>query len=149
MALVPKGQSGGKRPGTFQKGHVGNPGGKQPGTKHRTTRLVEEIMENGTKSIIDKMVALGQGGDVAAARLILERVLPPRRSRPVEFDLPAGSDPVAAIGSVLAGVSAGTLSPDEGASIVGMLEAQRRMIETSQLEERIAKLEATLAERAR
>ena len=36
----------------------------------------------------------------------------------------------------------GTLTPEEGASVTAVLEAQRRIIETTELERRLAALEA-------
>ena len=132
----------------FTKGQSGNPSGKPKGATHRTTRLIEELMEKGTRSVVETMLNLAKKGDVGAGRLILERVLPARRTPRVEFALPEG-DPVAAISAVLGAVAAGNLTPDEGTSITAMLEARRRMVETAVLEERLDAVEKVLAERVR
>jgi hypothetical protein len=47
----------------------------------------------------------------------------------------------AAIGTVLAAVTDGTISPSEGATLANLLEAQRKGIETSQVEDRIRAVE--------
>ncbi len=39
-------------------------------------------------------------------------------------------------------VAAGEITPDEGQAVAAVLETQRRAIETSQLEQRLAALEA-------
>jgi hypothetical protein len=49
--------------------------------------------------------------------------------------------------AVVAAVAGGTLTPEEAASISAVLEAQRRAVETAQLEQRIAALEAARGER--
>jgi hypothetical protein len=62
----------------------------------------------------------------------------------VLLDLPAiltPSDIVATLGAVAGAVSAGEISPEEGAAVAGVLEAQRRAAETADLEARIAQLE--------
>ncbi len=48
---------------------------------------------------------------------------------------------------VVAAIADGTLTPEEAASISAVLEAQRRAVETAELEQRIAVLEATRGER--
>jgi hypothetical protein len=85
-----------------------------------------------------------------ALRLVLERVAPLRRGRPVRFDLPAGGveragDVSAALGAVLEATAEGALTPDEAATIAGVLEAKRKAIETVEIEARLAALEAAAA----
>ena len=80
-----------------------------------------------------------------ALRLCLERILPPRKERPVEIELPSLSgakDAVAASASLLAAVAAGEIAPGE-ASVVGrLLELHLRAVEAHDLEIRLAALEA-------
>ena len=45
--------------------------------------------------------------------------------------------------AVLEAVSAGSITPLEGATIMGLVESYRRTLETSELEQRIATLETT------
>ena len=81
---------------------------------------------------------------MSAARLVLDRVLPPRKGGTVRFDLPAVSTPadvLAALGAVLAAVGRGELTPDEGCIIASLLETKRKALETVELEGRVAALE--------
>jgi hypothetical protein len=83
-------------------------------------------------------------GEMAAARLILDRIVPARRGRPVQFTLPVvvtTADLVAALGSILAAVASGESTPDEGATVAGLIETKRKAIEIIELEARIAALE--------
>jgi len=43
--------------------------------------------------------------------------------------------------SILASVAAGALTPSEATALTGLVEAHRRALETSELEQRIAALE--------
>jgi hypothetical protein len=79
-----------------------------------------------------------------AVELVLSRIWPVRKGRPVSLDLPAiktAADVVAAVGLVADAVGAGTITPDEGQAISAVLETKRRAIETVELEARVAALE--------
>lgn len=92
-----------------------------------------------------KAVQMAKAGDPVALRLCLERILPPRKDRPVSFKLAQierPEDASQAMASILASVAAGELTPTEGAAITGLIEAFVRLIETTELERRIAELEA-------
>ena len=52
------------------------------------------------------------------------------------------ADLAAALGVVAGAVGRGDLSPEEGSAVAAVLEAQRKAIETQELERRIAALEA-------
>ena len=62
------------------------------------------------------------------------------------FALPTiskAADAARTMGAVVAAVAAGDLTPSEGAAVAGLLETYRKTLETAELEERIAVLEAT------
>jgi hypothetical protein len=102
-------------------------------------------MENDASDVVRAVIAAARGGDMAAAKLVLERVIPARRGRPVALKLPSletSADLVAALASITNAVASGELTPEEGQSVAAILEQQRRAIETIQLEQRIAALEA-------
>ena len=78
-------------------------------------------------------------------KLCLERLVPLRRERTVEIDLPpirTARDAAPAAGRITAMVGAGQLTPSEGQMLAGIVETQRRALETADLERRIAALEA-------
>ncbi len=133
-----------KRGRPFPKGTSGNPAGKLPGTKHHATRLAECLMEGATESVVQAVVTAAQGGDMVAARLVLERIAPVRKGRPVSLPLPVvntAADVLAALGATVTALADGEITPDEAATIAGVLEVKRRAIETAELEVRIAALE--------
>lgn len=127
--------------GTFA---TGNPG-KPRGTRHRVTRAVEELLEGQSEQITQKAVELALEGDSTALRLCLERIAPTRKDAPVSFELPPiknAQDASEAAQAVLQAVSQGEVTPLEGATVMGLVEQYRRVLETTELERRIAALEA-------
>jgi hypothetical protein len=86
-------------------------------------------------------------GDMGAASMVLARVWPARKGRPVSFDLPPltkAADLVLVLGSVLKAVGTGVLTPEEGQAVGALLEMQRKAIELSGLEARVTALEGKL-----
>ncbi len=128
----------------FEPGQSGNPSGRPAGSRNAATRLVEAMFEDEAETIGRRAIEMALGGDTLAMKLVLERLVPLRRGRPVQFELPAihtSADVVAAIGQVLRATAAGDLTPDEAATVAGILDAKRRAIETVEFEGRLEALE--------
>jgi hypothetical protein len=88
-----------------------------------------------------------KAGDTRAAEMVLARVWPVRRRRPVTLTLPpikAAVDVVAALGAVTDAMAVGELTPEEASAVAGVLEVHRRAVETVDLEKRLHRLEQTL-----
>ena len=144
MARKPENAAGEQRGRPFQPGQSGNPAGKPKGTRHRLTLLAEKMMEDEAADVVRAVLEAAKDGDMGAARLVMERVSPVRKGRPVAFDLPAvttAADVLTALGAVLQAVAEGALTPDEAACVAGLLEAKRKAIETVAIEQRLAALE--------
>lgn len=121
----------------------GNPG-KPKGIRHKVTQAVEALLDGEADKLTRKAVELALEGDTVALRLCLERICPPRKSRPVTLDLPeikAAEDLVNGVAAVLKAMGAGEITPDEAATVAGVLELKRRAIETADIERRLAVLE--------
>lgn len=128
----------------WRPGESGNPKGRPKGARNKTTLAVESLMQGQAEAVAQKAVALALEGDAAMIRVVLDRVSPVPKDKPVTLDLPvmdnAASIP-AAMSSILAACAAGELTPSEAASLAGLVETHRRALETSELETRIAALE--------
>ncbi|WP_375783032.1 MULTISPECIES: hypothetical protein [unclassified Bradyrhizobium] len=106
--------------------------------------MAEALLSQDIEAVIGKVVSKAKRGDMQAARLILDRVMPPRRGRTVRFPLPkmeTSADVVSALAAVAKAMAAGQLSPAEAVEVAGVIEMQRRAIETQQLETRLHALE--------
>src|SRR6266481_3288228 len=125
--------SGRNQGGRFRKGKSGNPVGKPPGTRHKLTLAAEALLDGEAEALSRKAIELALKGDTTALRLCLERIVPPRKSRRVSFDLPKiekTEDLLPAFAAVVAAMAAGEIALDEAAAIVGVLEAKRKALET-------------------
>jgi hypothetical protein len=79
-----------------------------------------------------------------AAKWLLDRLLPPAKGRTLALELPTvgtAQDLSKGVSSVLAAISEGHISAEEGAVLAGVFEVQRKAHETIELEDRIAALE--------
>lgn len=63
--------------GRFQKGQSGNPAGRPKGSLNRASIMVRELLADEAESITRKLIELAKNGEIAAIRLIVERLLPP------------------------------------------------------------------------
>lgn len=134
-----------KQNNRWRPGQSGNPAGKPQGTRNAVLRALDAIGEKGAQAALQAVVAAAGAGDLRAAEVLLSRVWPARRGRPVELpDLPAlksAADLPAALGTVARAVAAGEVTPEEAQAVAAVLEGQRRAIETAELEGRISALE--------
>ena len=128
----------------WKKGQSGNPTGKPAGVRNKATVMVQSIMERGAQEIAEAVVGLAKEGDLSAARLVLERLLPPAKERPISLALPS-TDTAGGIAeaqqAILQAVAAGDLLLGEGTALSSIVEARRKAVETLQLEQRITALE--------
>ena len=69
----------------FEPGQSGNPRGKPRGTRHRVTLLAEKLMADDTEAVMRAVIDAAKGGDMTAARLILDRIAPARKGCPISF----------------------------------------------------------------
>ncbi len=133
--------------GRFRKGESGNLAGKPKGTRHRATMLAEALMAGDLDGIVRAVIKRAKSGDMGAARIVLDRLAPIRRGRPVEIDLPkieTVADVLAAQAVVIGAVGQGALTPEEGQLVGGLIDAKRRAIETFEHEKRLLALEEKL-----
>ncbi|ART49126.1 DUF5681 domain-containing protein [Acidovorax carolinensis] len=124
----------------WKPGQSGNPKGRPPGVGE-VAKLRAAIAGN-VPAILESLTTAALAGDVQAARLLLERALPP--IKPVEatqaLSLPDGT--LTEQGrAVLASVAAGELAPGQGAALLGAIGTLARVAEIDELARRIEVLE--------
>jgi hypothetical protein len=128
----------------FKAGRSGNPEGRPRGSRNKATMAVEALLDGDAEGIARKAVEKALEGDMAALRLCLERLLPPRRDRPVTFELPkieTVNDLTIASSAILKACAAGTLSPDEAAEVMSLISDHVRVLEMTEIEARLTALE--------
>lgn len=136
-------ETGRKSDGRFAPGNT--LGGRTPGSRNKTTIAIETLLEGEHEALTRKAIEMALEGDVTALRLCLDRIAPARKDCPVSFSLPpikTAEDAVLASSALLSAVAAGEVTPDEAARVMSLLTAHKGLVETCDLETRIAKLEA-------
>ena len=128
----------------FKPGQSGNPSGRPKGVRNKSTMAAEALLNGESEALTRRCIDLALEGDHTALRLCLSRILPVKRERTIELDLPAlegSQDSLRAIATVLEAVGSGTITPSEGQSLASLLETHRRTFEVEELERRLEALE--------
>jgi len=128
----------------FKSGQSGNPGGRPKGSLNKATLAAQALLDGEAEALTRKVVDLAKDGHPVALRLCLERLLPPRKDRPINFILPkikGAEDLVKALGAILEAVAQGEITPGEGQTLTAMLDGYRKGLETADHEARITALE--------
>jgi hypothetical protein len=93
--------------------------------------------------IIERLKQAALGGDVGAARLLLERCIPPLRATEEATALALPEGTLTEQGrAVLSAVASAELAPAQGAALLASLSNLAKLTETDDLARRIASLEA-------
>lgn len=131
----------------FKPGQSGNPDGPKKGRRHPAFAALDQIGQENAERIVQAVTASALGGDMRAAEIMLRRVWPERKGRPLSLSLPALTDAAdlsAAMATVIQAVTAGEITPEEGQALSALIEAQRKTIETHDLAARMDAIEQLL-----
>lgn len=129
------------RPGRWKAGESGNPAGRKRGTGE--VAKLRASLAGDVPTILAGLVRAAKSGDVQAARLILERVLPALKpvEQSVPLSLPTDGTLTAKAAAVLAAAGAGELAPTQAAQLITALGSLAKITEIDELAARIAALE--------
>jgi hypothetical protein len=124
----------------FQPGNAGRP----PGSRGKATVAAEKLLDGEAKALTRKAIDLAKEGDTTALRLCLERIVPPRKDRPVSFAIPliANANEAASLMSALvAAVASGGVTPCEASEVAKVIAGYLEALKASELENRLRLLE--------
>jgi len=130
----------------FEPGRSGNPAGKPKGSRNAATLALESLLDGEAEALTRKAVELALAGDITALRLCLDRILPPRKDRPIAFEMPAinnAQDARAASAALLGAVSSGNLTPSEASEVGKLIDGYVKSVEITEVLARLDKLEAS------
>lgn len=136
-----------KRGRPFAKGESGNPLGRPQGARNQTTLALEALLDGEAEKITRKVIELALAGDTTTLRLCLDRLLPPRRERPVQFNLPplqSAADAPGAVAAIAAATAAGEITPGEAAEFTKLVDTFVRAIEVYETARRLRSAENKL-----
>ena len=129
---------------SFKKGKSGNSKGRPKGTLNKATLAAQTLLDGEAKALTRQVIELAKGGDMQALRLCLDRIVPPRKDRPVTLDLASltdANDMALVSGAIVQAVAEGIITPAEGHAFDGLLDIHRKVIEHTEIEQRLRKLE--------
>ena len=136
--------------GRFVPGNPGGPGNPNVRRLHEYQAAIRAaVTPERLMVLMRQLLKAALEGDVAAARVVLDRVLgrpsnPDETAEVVPVDLPeivTARDTVVAASRVLTALSGGKISPEDATRLVGVVETVRRCLETADLEARLCELE--------
>jgi hypothetical protein len=138
-------QNGRNTDGKFSNGNVGRP----KGSRNKATIAIESLLEGQAEALTQTAISKALDGDSIALRLCLDRIAPPMKDKPVVFTLPKMQDAMdasQAAGSVLSAISDGSLTPIEGTRVMALIDSYRRILELTDIEQRLHALETVNAQ---
>jgi hypothetical protein len=104
----------------------------------------EALLDGEVEALTRKAIEMAKQGDMTALRLCLDRILPPRRERPVQFRLPAlrcAADAAGAMASIAEAVANGELATGEAAELSMLVESFVKTLEVTDFDKRLRLLE--------
>lgn len=130
---------------TFKKGVSGNPAGRPKGSglAGRLRKVIADDADEILQSVIDQAKA----GDLAAAKILLDRIVPPLKpeAQAVQIaELSGGGDLVGKADAVIHAVGSGDIAPDIAAQLISAVATLAKVIEVNELQQRLEMLEKHL-----
>lgn len=116
--------------GRFVPGQSGNPAGRPRGSRNRSTLELEALLDARVEELSTMLVNLSRVGNATALRMCCDRLAPPRKGRPVPFDLEqltSHADAVEAAAGVVASVADGEITPQEAEDLIRVIESFERV----------------------
>ncbi len=125
----------------FRKGTSGNPAGRKPGQTAGVK--LRAAIEQAAPEIIQTLIQQANGGDVQAAKVLLDRICPTLKPVSPNITLAVDtSDLLKAGAAVVSAATNGELSVEVGSTLMSMLAQQTKLIETQEILTRLEALEA-------
>jgi hypothetical protein len=128
----------------LQRAVSGNPAGRALGSRNRATIALEALLDGEGEAITRKAIELAKDGDMGAIRICLDRIFPPRKDRPVTFNVPrieTAADAAKAPAALTEAAATGELTPSEASLIGQLVDGVVRALDASELTRRIEALE--------
>jgi hypothetical protein len=128
----------------FERGQSGNPNGRPKGSRNRITAALEALIDARGEALVEKAIQNALQGDSPMLRILLNRLVPCRPDRTVEFAIPeikTAADAHSASSAIIAACSRGELSPSEASDVMSLISMHVNTIKAAEFEERLCALE--------
>lgn len=98
--------------------------GRPLGSRNKSTLVVENLLEGEAEKVTRRIIRSAMAGNSIAMKLVIDRIAPRRRERPVEIELPkieTLADLKEATSRIVQAVASGELTPGEGSGLTNTL----------------------------
>jgi len=129
----------------FIKGQSGNPQGRPKGSG--LSAQLRAAIEQDAPSIIKAMIEQAKAGDMQAAKVLLDRVLPALKPESQAIHLPelvAAPTLADKAKAAIDAAGAGDIAPSAASDMVSAIAGLAKIIETTELQKRLEALELLL-----
>lgn len=126
----------------FTKGISGNPAGRPP--SHRKVGQLRELIGLHAEKIVQRLILLAvNDGDVGAAKLLVERCIPPIKpiELPITLPLPPDASMAEQGRAVVMALATGKIPPTQAGVILSGLGSLARLVELDEVDRRLSALE--------
>lgn len=134
--------TGRSKNGQFAKGLSGNPRGRPPSLSPE----LRERLDRATPDIIEKIVEKALEGDLAAAKVILDRTAPTPKLSSQSVVIPNLNSSESSLSekaeAVLSSIASGDCPPDVGVTLIHAISSIAKVVEVDDLKRRVEALEA-------
>ena len=133
---------------TFLPGQSGNPAGRPRGSRNKKTLFLEALLDGESETLMRRLIGLAKMGDDLAMRLCVERMMPPRRDRPVPLPLPrieTEADARRASSEVIEALSEGEVTPKEAEQLLRAIAGAGVIMQSGEMAERMKWIQERLA----
>lgn len=127
----------------FTKGKSGNPSGRP---KKDTANLKPLLAKHG-ESVLQKVIDAALEGDLTACKLVLDRLYPAIKSQAMPVNIPVGETLPETGNNIVIETMTGNVPPDIGASLITALSNQAKLVEFTELSQRLERIEQQLGAR--
>lgn len=125
----------------FKKGVSGNPSGRNKGSLDWRGKLRQEL-EMDAPEIMRKLIAQAKGGDIQAAKIVIDKVYPNIKSESIPVSIQIKGDTITQKAeTIIDHAASGELSIDAAVGLLSALGSVVRIKEVEELEARIRVLE--------
>lgn len=127
----------------FAKGQSGNPAGRPK--QYKRIEPLRALIGKYAEPIIKRLIKLAvEEGDTNAAKLLIERAIPPIKAieSPVVLPLADDADLTTQGRAVVAALARGIIPPGQAGVLLSGIASLAKLVESDELERRIAALES-------
>ena len=138
--------------GRFAKGNPGGPGRPRGNAVTRSAAELDELGADIGRELMNVVIEQARAGNLKAAEIVLSRIWPARRGRPLAVDatpLKTIEDLVPAATSLTHAVLKGDVTPDEGRAFASLMGMQCDLFTLVDFDRRLRAVDKVLEERER